>query len=174
MPRLTASQRHMVRFRLNGHSVEGTAEPRMQLADFLRHELGATGTHVGCEHGICGACTVTVDGMLARSCLTLAVQVDGCDVRTVEGLAPEQGRLSILQAAFRRHHSLQCGFCTPGILMSLDRYLRSNPNPTEGQLRELLSGHLCRCTGYTPIIRAAMEAAAAFTSATQQEDHTHV
>jgi 2-furoyl-CoA dehydrogenase 2Fe-2S iron sulfur subunit len=174
MPRLTAAQRHVVRYRLNGRSVEGTAEPRMLLADFLRHELGATGTHVGCEHGICGACTVTVDGMLARSCLTLAVQVDGCDVRTVEGLAPEQGRLSILQAAFRRHHGLQCGFCTPGILMSVDRYLRSNPNPTEDQLRELLSGHLCRCTGYTPIIRAAMEAAAALTSATQQEDHTHV
>lgn len=174
MPRLTAAQRHAVRFRLNGRSVEGTAEPRMQLADFLRHELGATGTHVGCEHGICGACTVTVDGMLARSCLTLAVQVDGCDVRTVEGLAPEQGRLSILQAAFRRHHGLQCGFCTPGILMSLDRYLRSNPNPTEDQIRELLSGHLCRCTGYTPIIRAAMEAAAELASATQQEDHAHV
>lgn len=174
MPRLTATQRHSVRFQLNGRPVEGAAEPRMQLADFLRHELGATGTHVGCEHGICGACTVTVDGMLTRSCLTLAVQVDGCDVRTVEGLAPEQGRLSILQAAFRRHHGLQCGFCTPGILMSLDRYLRSNPKPTEDQLRELLSGHLCRCTGYTPIIRAAMDAAAELAAATQQEDHAHV
>ncbi|MBN8985973.1 MAG: (2Fe-2S)-binding protein, partial [Rhizobiales bacterium] len=109
-----------------------------------------------------------------RSCLTLAVQVDGCDVRTVEGLAPERGRLSVLQAAFRRHHGLQCGFCTPGVLMSLDRYLSTNPNPTEDQLRELLSGHLCRCTGYTPIIRAAMEAAATLASSTRQEDSTHV
>jgi len=174
MPRLTATQRHSVRFRLNGHPVEGSAEPRMQLADFLRHELGATGTHVGCEHGVCGACTVLVDGMLTRSCLTLAVQVDGCDVRTVEGLAPERGRLSVLQAAFRRHHGLQCGFCTPGVLMSLDRYLSTNPNPTEDQLRELLSGHLCRCTGYTPIIRAALEAAATLASSTRQEDSTHV
>ncbi|MBS0531911.1 MAG: (2Fe-2S)-binding protein [Proteobacteria bacterium] len=174
MPRLTATKRHAMRFRLNGHPVEGHAEPRMQLADFLRHELGATGTHVGCEHGICGACTVSVDGMLTRACLTLAVQVDGCDVRTVEGLAPEPGRLSVLQAAFRRHHGLQCGFCTPGILMSLDRYLQTNPNPTENQIRELLSGHLCRCTGYTPIIRAALEAAAVLASPTQQEDHVHV
>jgi len=112
--------------------------------------------------------------MLTRACLTLAVQVDGCDVRTVEGLAPEPGRLSVLQAAFRRHHGLQCGFCTPGILMSLDRYLRTNPTPTEGQLRELLSGHLCRCTGYTPIIRAALEAAAMLASSSEQEDHAHV
>jgi 2-furoyl-CoA dehydrogenase 2Fe-2S iron sulfur subunit len=174
MSRLTSTQRHVVRFCLNGRLVEGSAEPRMQLVDFLRHELGATGTHVGCEHGVCGACTVTVDGMLTRACLTLAVQVDGCDVCTVEGLAPEQGRLSILQAAFRRHHGLQCGFCTPGILMSLDSYLRTNPNPTEDQLRELLSGHLCRCTGYTPIIRAAMEAAATLASSTRQEDQAHV
>jgi 2-furoyl-CoA dehydrogenase 2Fe-2S iron sulfur subunit len=174
MPRLTATRRHSVRFRLNGRSVEGSAEPRMQLVDFLRHELGATGTHVGCEHGVCGACTVSVDGMLTRACLTLAVQVDGCDVRTAEGLAPEPGRLSVLQAAFRRHHGLQCGFCTAGILMSLDVYLRSNPKPTEDQLRELLSGHLCRCTGYTPILRAAMEAAATLASSTQQEDYAHV
>lgn len=174
MPRLIAKQQHSVRFHLNGRSVEGSAEPRMQLTDFLRHELGATGTHVGCEHGVCGACTVSVNGMLTRACLTLAVQVDGCDVRTVEGLAPEPGRLSILQAAFRRHHGLQCGFCTAGILMSLDSYLRTNPSPTESQLRELLSGHLCRCTGYSPIIRAAMEAAATLASPTQQEDLTYV
>ncbi len=174
MPRLTATQRHSVRFRLNGRPVEGSAEPRMLLADFLRHELGATGTHVGCEHGICGACTVSVDGMLTRACLALAVQVDGCDVRTVEGLASEQGRLSVLQAALRRHHGLQCGFCTPGILMSLDNYLRTNPSPTEYQLRGLLSGHLCRCTGYTPIIRAAMEAAAILASSPRPEDHAHV
>lgn len=174
MPRLTAKHRHSVRFRLNGRDVESSAEPRMQLTDFLRYELGATGTHVGCEHGVCGACTVSVDGMLTRACLTLAVQVDGCDVRTVEGLAPEPGRLSVLQAAFRRHHGLQCGFCTAGILVSLDSYLRINPSPTEGQIRELLSGHLCRCTGYTPIIRAAMEAAATLASPTKQEDLTHV
>lgn len=174
MPRLDRDKRHAVTFTLNGETVSGIAEPRMLLVDFIRHELGATGTHVGCEHGVCGACTVTVDGMLTRACLTLAVQVDGCDVRTVEGLAPEQGRLSVLQAAFRRHHGLQCGFCTPGILMSLDLYLRTNPNPTEDQLRELLSGHLCRCTGYTPIIRAAMDAAATLASSTRQEDHAHV
>ncbi len=174
MPRLTAAERHPVRFRLNGRPVEGMAEPRMLLADFLRHELGATGTHVGCEHGICGACTVSVDGMLTRSCLTLAVQADGCEVRTVEGLAPEPGRLSVLQAAFRRHHALQCGFCTPGILMSLDSYLRTNPRPTESQIRELLSGHLCRCTGYTPIVRAALDAAAALASSTEQDDPSHV
>ena len=167
-------EKHPLELTVNGKTYRAEIEHRKTLADTIREDCGLTGTHVGCEHGICGACTVTVDGMLTRSCLTLAVQVDGCDVRTVEGLAPEQGRLSILQAAFRRHHGLQCGFCTPGILMSLDRYLRGNPNPTEDQLRELLSGHLCRCTGYTPIIRAALEAAAALASATQQEDHTHV
>lgn len=174
MPRLSAAQRHPVRFRLNGKEVEGSAEPRMLLVDFLRHELGATGTHVGCEHGVCGACTVTVDGMLARSCLTLAHQVEGCDVRTVEGLAPEPGRLSVLQAAFRRHHALQCGFCTAGILMSLDSYLRAHPQPTEAGIRELLSGHLCRCTGYAPIVRAAIEAATDLASPPQREDVSHV
>lgn len=174
MPRLIATERHPVRFRLNGKPVEGMAEPRMLLADFLRHELGATGTHVGCEHGVCGACTVSVDGMLARSCLTLAVQADGCELRTVEGLAPAPGRLSVLQAAFRRHHALQCGFCTAGILMSLDTYLRAHPRPTEADIRELLSGHLCRCTGYTPIVRAALDAAAELASSTQQEDVQHV
>jgi 2-furoyl-CoA dehydrogenase 2Fe-2S iron sulfur subunit len=132
----------------------------MLLTDFLRHEIGATGTHVGCEHGVCGACTVEIDGKLSRACLTLAVQVDGCAVRTVEGLAPASGRLSILQAAFKRNHALQCGFCTAGILMSLDNFLRENPDPGEQDVRDLLTGHLCRCTGYTPIVRAAMEAAA--------------
>ncbi|MGA7803812.1 (2Fe-2S)-binding protein [Bradyrhizobium sp.] len=159
MTRLNSDRRHQVRFTLNGTAVQGEAEPRMLLTDFLRHQIGATGTHVGCEHGVCGACTVHVDGMIARACLTLAVQVDGSELRTVEGLAPARGRLGILQEAFRRHHALQCGFCTAGILMSLDHYLRERRKPTEAELRDLLSGHLCRCTGYTPIIRAALDAA---------------
>jgi 2-furoyl-CoA dehydrogenase 2Fe-2S iron sulfur subunit len=174
MPRLNSGQRHRIRFSLNGQAVEGDAQPRMLLTDFLRHEIGATGTHAGCEHGVCGACTVTVDGMLTRACLTLAVQVEGCEVRTVEGLAPAPDRLSVLQAAFRRHHALQCGFCTAGILMSLDVFLRGNPDPTEAEIRDLLSGHLCRCTGYTPIIVAAMEAAAELAAAIAQERSRHV
>src|SRR5579875_3876113 len=113
--RLTAERRHRVRFVLNGRPVEGEAEPRMLLTDFLRHVLGRTGTHVGCEHGVCGACTVAIDGVPARACLTLAVQAEGAALKTVEGLEPESGRLSVLQEAFRRHHALQCGFCTPGI-----------------------------------------------------------
>jgi 2-furoyl-CoA dehydrogenase 2Fe-2S iron sulfur subunit len=131
----------------------------MLLTDFLRHQIGATGTHVGCEHGVCGACTVEIDGKLARACLTLAVQIDGCALRTVEGLAPAPNRLGILQEAFKRNHALQCGFCTAGILMSLDNFLRENPKANEQQVRDLLTGHLCRCTGYAPIVRAAMEAA---------------
>lgn len=161
MPHLSADKRHRIRFVLNGRPVEGEAEPRLLLTDFLRHTLGATGTHVGCEHGICGACTVEIDGALARACLTLAVQADGTKIRTVEGLAPAPGCLSILQEAFRRHHALQCGFCTAGILMSLDCYLRDNPSPDEAALRDFLSGHLCRCTGYVPILAAALDAAAA-------------
>jgi 2-furoyl-CoA dehydrogenase 2Fe-2S iron sulfur subunit len=160
MNRLSAAQRHGVQFTLNGKPCSGEAEPRMLLTDFLRHQIGATGTHVGCEHGVCGACTVEIDGKLARACLTLAVQADGCAVRTVEGLAPASGRLSILQAAFKRNHALQCGFCTAGILMSLDHFLRENAHPSEQEISDLLTGHLCRCTGYTPIMRAAMEAAA--------------
>jgi 2-furoyl-CoA dehydrogenase 2Fe-2S iron sulfur subunit len=159
MPRLKADARHRVAFTLNGRAVAGDAEPRMLLTDFLRHVLGATGTHVGCEHGVCGACTVQIDGVPARACLTLAVQADGAQIRTVEGLAPEPGRLSVLQDAFRRHHALQCGFCTAGILMSLDAYLRHRPDPQETELRDYLGGHLCRCTGYVPIIAAALDAA---------------
>ncbi len=145
---------------VNGTDHERDVEPRLLLSDFIRHELGLTGTHVGCEHGVCGACTVQIDGAPARACLTLAVQVDGADIRTVEGLAPTPGKLSGLQESFRAHHGLQCGFCTPGILMSLDAFVREHPRPTEAELRELLSGHLCRCTGYTPIVRAALAAAA--------------
>ena len=159
MPRLSAERRHRVGFRLNGRQVAGEAEPRMLLTDFLCHVLGATGTHVGCEHGVCGACTVQIDGVPARACLTLAVQAEGAEIRTVEGLAPAPDRLSPLQEAFRRHHGLQCGFCTPGILMSLDAFLRDRPDAQEAEIRELLSGHLCRCTGYAPIMRAALDAA---------------
>lgn len=158
MNRLTADQRHIVRFTLNGQDVEGLASPRMLLSDFIRHQVGATGTHVGCEHGVCGACTVRIDGEPARSCLALAVQTEGAEVETVEGLAPEPGRLSVLQEAFRRNFALQCGFCTAGILMSLDWLLQREPQATETRVREVLSGHLCRCTGYDPIVRAAIEA----------------
>jgi len=159
MPRLSADRRHSVSFRLNGRSVTAEAEPRMLLTDFLRHTLGLTGTHVGCEHGVCGACTIEIDGEPARACLTLAVQVEGASVRTIEDLAPAPGRLSCLQEAFRRHHALQCGFCTAGILMSLDAYLRHHPVPREPELRQYLAGHLCRCTGYVPIVAAALDAA---------------
>ena len=159
MPRLSANARHSVRFTLNGRAVSAEASPRLLLTDLLRHELGMTGVHVGCEHGVCGACTIEIDGAPARACLTLAVQIDGASLRTVEALAPEPGRLSILQEAFRRHHALQCGFCTPGILMSLDIYLRDHPDADETMLREHLGGHLCRCTGYVPIVAAALDAA---------------
>lgn len=162
---------HEVRLELNGVQRRGNAESRTLLSDFLRHELGATGTHVGCEHGVCGACTVRIDGVPARACLTLAVQADGCAVLTVEGLAPDPSQpesLSVLQAAFRRHHALQCGFCTPGILNSatawLERVAQGEAEPTEAAVRDLLSGHLCRCTGYTPIVRAILETAAAQTT----------
>ena len=160
MPRLSAGHRHRVALTLNGRRVAGEAEPRMLLTDFLRHELGLTGTHVGCEHGVCGACTIQIDGVPARACLTLAVQAEGAEIRTVEGLAPAPDRLAPLQDAFRQHHGLQCGFCTPGILMSLDAFLREHSRPTDAELRELLSGHLCRCTGYAPILKAALTAAA--------------
>jgi 2-furoyl-CoA dehydrogenase 2Fe-2S iron sulfur subunit len=160
MTRLQAGGRHTVRFSLNGKPCSGEVEPRLLLTDFLRHQIGATGTHVGCEHGVCGACTISIDGRPARACLTLAVQIDGSELRTVESLAPSVDRLGTLQSAFKRNHALQCGFCSAGILMSLDWFLRENPRPDEDGIRDLLSGHLCRCTGYTPIVRAALEAAA--------------
>ncbi len=160
MTRLSAEKRHSVKFTLNGKSVQDEASPRLLLTDFLRQQIGATGTHVGCEHGVCGACTIIVDGMLTRACLTLAVQVDGSDLRTVEGLAPSHDALGIIQTAFKKHHALQCGFCTAGILMSLDHFLRRNSSPSEADIRDILSGHLCRCTGYSPIVKAALEAAA--------------
>ena len=160
MKRLGQESRHRVALTLNGREASGWAEPRMLLSDFLRHEIGATGTHVGCEHGVCGACTVRLDGAPARACLTLAVQAAGRRVDTVEGLAPE-GELNDLQKAFRRHHALQCGFCTAGILMSLDAWLENRPAPDEGEVRALLSGHLCRCTGYSGIVAAALDVAEA-------------
>ncbi|MFY9894608.1 MAG: (2Fe-2S)-binding protein [Xanthobacteraceae bacterium] len=159
MPRLNAGSLHRVSLKLNGRMVSGQAHARMLLSDFIRHVLGATGTHVGCEHGVCGACTVQIDGVPARSCLALAVQAEGADIRTVEGLAPAPDRLSPLQSAFRENYGLQCGFCTPGILMSLDALLRDRPDATEPEIRDFLSGHLCRCTGYGSIVKAALDAA---------------
>lgn len=149
-----------VRLTLNGKQVSGLAEPRLLLHDFLRHVLGQTGTHVGCEHGVCGCCTVMVDGCATRACLMLAVQVDGREVRTVEGLAGEDMVLNALQAAFREHHALQCGFCTPGILMSFTDFLARGGEVTDESVREVLGGHLCRCTGYEGIVQAVLAAAA--------------
>ena len=165
MKQIKSTQLVSISLSLNGIERSGYAEPRTLLSDFLRHELGATGTHVGCEHGVCGACTVRVDGVAARSCLMLAVQVDGRRIDTVEGLADRDGLLNDLQLAFKRHHALQCGFCTPGILMSCMDYLERVPNPSEQQVREMLSGHLCRCTGYTNIVNAVLETARSRTSA---------
>src|SRR5918911_510017 len=150
-----------VAFQLNGSSVQAEVEPRTTLADCLRHVLRATGTHVGCEHGVCGACTVIVDGAAVRSCLMLAVQVDGASVTTVEGLSDGE-RLSPLQAAFRKHHALQCGFCTPGMLTTAHALLSEEPDADETRIRDVLSGNLCRCTGYIAIVDAVLEARAAY------------
>ena len=159
MRRVNKDQKVRVSLTLNGRKLSAEAEPRMLLSDFLRHSLGATGTHVGCEHGVCGCCTVQIDGTAVRSCLTLAMQAEGRDVKTVESLAGADGKLNKLQQAFQNHHALQCGFCTPGILMSFTDYLSRNPTPTEDELREVLSGHICRCTGYAGIMAALKEAA---------------
>ena len=152
-------QKVRITLTLNGRLVAGEAEPRMQLADFLRHVLHAYGTHVGCEHGICGACTVLVDGRAVRSCLIYAVQVDGCRIETIEGLNRNTQGLTDLQEAFHRHHALQCGFCTPGILMSATQFLSEHPQPSEEEVRDMLSGHLCRCTGYAGMVEAILETA---------------
>ena len=148
-----------ISLKVNGRLYERDVEPRLTLVDLLRHELDLTGTHVGCEHGVCGACTVLIGGHSARSCLTFAVQADGCEVMTVEGLAPADGELGVLQQAFRDQHGLQCGFCTPGMLMSLTELLRDNPDPSEEEVRDVLTGNLCRCTGYAGAVAAALEAA---------------
>jgi carbon-monoxide dehydrogenase small subunit len=146
------------RLTVNGKSYARIVEARLTLADFLRHDLNLTGTHLGCEHGVCGACTVLVDGRSTRSCLMFAVQANGTEVTTVEGLAPE-GKLNVLQQAFVDNHGLQCGFCTPGMLMTLTELLREKPDPTEQDVREALTGNLCRCTGYAGIVAAALDAA---------------
>ncbi|HSZ68116.1 MAG TPA: (2Fe-2S)-binding protein [Xanthobacteraceae bacterium] len=159
MRRVSRDQRTRVTLTLNGRKLSADAEPRLLLSDFLRHALGATGTHVGCEHGICGCCTVMIDGVAQRSCLTLAVQVEGREVQTVESLAAPDGTLNPLQQAFRNNHALQCGFCTPGILMSFTDYLARNPKPTTEEIRDVLSGHICRCTGYAGIVAAVEEVA---------------
>jgi len=150
------SETRAVALTVNGELRRATVETRTTLVDFLRDGLRLTGTHVGCEHGVCGACTVLVDGEAVRGCLLLAVQADGARVDTVEGLAPGPEDLNALQAEFVRHHGVQCGFCTAGILMSLTAALRENPCPTEAEVRDTLAGHLCRCTGYQGIVDAVL------------------
>ncbi|MBP5856848.1 (2Fe-2S)-binding protein [Marivibrio halodurans] len=154
---------------VNGKTYSRDVEARRTLADFLREDLGLTGTHIGCEHGACGACTVTVDGMLARSCLTLASQMDGCEIRTVEGLSGPNG-LHPIQAAFKEHHALQCGYCTPGFLVTAAAMLEETQDPTEGQVRDWLSGNICRCTGYQFIVDAVLSAAETMRSETEERD----
>lgn len=160
MRRLNRDDSQRIEVMLNGQKVSGMATSRTLLSDFIRHCLGQTGTHVGCEHGVCGACTVLIDGVAGRSCLALAVQNEGRKITTVESLSPDGVTLNPLQKAFRKHHALQCGFCTPGILMSFTDYLKRNPNPSEDDVREVLGGHICRCTGYAGLIAAIMDAAA--------------
>ena len=144
---------------INGTRHQEPVGVRVTLADFLRHQIGLTGTHVGCEHGVCGACTVLFDGRSVRSCLMLAVQADGHEILTVEGIAPGPDELHPLQAAFREHHGLQCGFCTPGMLTTLIEFLRDNPDPSDQEVRVAISGNLCRCTGYNSIVAATLDAA---------------
>ena len=153
------SETRKITVTVNGTRYEETVPVRVTLADFIRHQLGLTGTHLGCEHGVCGACTILLDGHSARSCLMLAVQADGHELLTVEGIAPNADTLHPLQEAFRDNHGLQCGFCTPGILTTLIELLRDNPDPTEEEVRIGISGNLCRCTGYQNIVIAALDAA---------------
>lgn len=161
------STKRTITVTVNGNIYERSVEPRMTLVDLLRDELALTGTHVGCEHGVCGACTILMNGEAIRSCLTLAVQADGRQLMTVEGLArPEE--LHPLQKAFQERHALQCGFCTPGFLMTAYAFLEETPAPTEAQVREAISGNICRCTGYLPIIQAILEAAPIMRSASQE------
>ncbi len=151
---------HAITTTVNGTRCSRRVESRLLLSDFLRHELGLTGTRVGCEHGVCGACTILYDGQPARSCLMFAAQANAHEITTVEGLAPERGRLDPLQEAFRAAHGLQCGYCTAGILLTMKAFLEENPAPSEGEVREALSGNLCRCTGYQHIVDAVLLAAA--------------
>jgi carbon-monoxide dehydrogenase small subunit len=154
-----------IRLRVNGRSFAREVEPRKHLADFLRHDLGLTGTHIGCEQGACGACTILLDGAPVRACLMFAVQADGTEITTVEGLAGQGGTLHPLQQAFRSHHGLQCGFCTPGMLMTLTAFLTEHPDADEHAIRDAISGNLCRCTGYESIVDAALAAARAMRKA---------
>lgn len=154
-----------IRLTVNGKGCEADVEDRFSLADFLRQKLDLTGTHLGCEHGVCGACTVLVDGEAIRGCLMLAVQADGRNVQTVEGLAADDGSLNELQQAFMNCHGLQCGFCTPGILMTMTAFLKDHPAPSEEDIRVALSGNICRCTGYETIVQAALDAARALRGA---------
>ena len=156
---ITPAERLSIRLTVNGRVIEREIAARRSLADFLREDLGLTGTHVGCEHGVCGACTVLVDGESARSCLLFAVQLDGATVTTIEGLTPPEG-LSPLQQAFCAAHAMQCGFCTPGMIVATTELLRTNPAPSPEEIREALGGNLCMCTGYVNIVRAVAQAAA--------------
>jgi aerobic carbon-monoxide dehydrogenase small subunit len=153
------TKKRAISLTVNGTRYEREVEVRLTLADFIRHDLGLTGTHLGCEHGVCGACTILLDGRSARSCLMLAVQANGHSLLTVEGIAPSNDKLHPLQEAFRDNHGLQCGFCTPGMLTTLIEFLRDNPDPTEQEVRIAISGNLCRCTGYQGIVNAALDAA---------------
>jgi carbon-monoxide dehydrogenase small subunit len=153
------SETRSISLKVDGKSFDAEVETRFTLADFLRQQLGLTGTHLGCEHGVCGACTVLMDGRSVRSCLMLAVQADGHDITTIAGIAPNSDELHPLQQAFRNHHALQCGYCTPGILTTLVELLGDNPDPSDDEIRNAISGNLCRCTGYQPIITATQEAA---------------
>jgi len=155
-----------IRARVNGEEVRARVPVRQSLVDFLRYGLPLTGTHLGCEHGVCGACTVLVDGAAVRACLVFAVQAAGAEVTTIEGIAAPDGALSTVQAAFRDCHGLQCGFCTPGFVVSVTAFLRDHPNPSDAEIREALSGNLCRCTGYQGIVEAVRQAAAAARKAT--------
>jgi aerobic-type carbon monoxide dehydrogenase small subunit (CoxS/CutS family) len=155
------SDAHLIALTVNGTRHEVAVEPRRTLADVLRHDLGHTGTHLGCEHGICGACTVLVDGEPTRACLVFGVQADDCEVETVEGLAGANGELNPLQEAFSAHHALQCGFCTPGFLMLATALLRENPDPSDDEIREAMASNICRCTGYQSILEAVRAAAGA-------------
>ncbi|MBH0780672.1 (2Fe-2S)-binding protein [Nocardia bovistercoris] len=148
-----------IEVRINGARRRDRVPPRLTLADYLRERCGLTGTHLGCEHGVCGACTVMLDGAAVRACLIFAVQADGAEVTTVEGIAAADGTLSPVQSAFRAEHGLQCGFCTPGFIVTATAFLRENPDPSEAEIREAISGNLCRCTGYQGIVRAVRTAA---------------
>jgi aerobic-type carbon monoxide dehydrogenase small subunit (CoxS/CutS family) len=160
-----ASDPHDIEISVNGTTYRRVADSRTLLSDFLRHELRLAGTHVGCEHGVCGACTILLDGVAVRSCLMLAVQANGHELSTIEGLAGKANALNPIQQAMHEHHGLQCGYCTPGILMTMTAYLKEHPSPTEDEIREALSGNICRCTGYQNIVDAMMAAAEALRAA---------